>query len=131
MDSLQRLPEVNAGVSPFTLSATELLQRYASSERNFAQAGLVGASLDGADLRDVDLEGANLTGATFRGARLERANLTGAIGLLPRQLAGTNLSGAGMPRSGWDFADLSALSSSPAAARSYSWGSSAVVRTRC
>jgi uncharacterized protein YjbI with pentapeptide repeats len=106
MGCLEALPEVNAGVVPSTLSATELLQRYASGERNFAQARLVGASLDGADLRDVDLAGANLTGASFRSARLERANLTGTIGLLPSQLAGTNLSGARLPSSIGEFADL-------------------------
>jgi uncharacterized protein YjbI with pentapeptide repeats len=61
-DSFERLHEVNVGVGDLTFSATDLLQRYAGGERNFGRAVLAGASLDGAELRDVDLEDASLTG---------------------------------------------------------------------
>src|ERR1700735_2672417 len=55
-----------------------------------------------ADLRDAclvrtNLEEACLVGANLEGANLEGANLRSAMGLVPRQLAGTNLRDASVP----------------------------------
>jgi uncharacterized protein YjbI with pentapeptide repeats len=55
-----------------------------------------------ADLRDAcmvraDLEEACLVGANLEGANLEGASLETALGLVPRQLAGTNLREASLP----------------------------------
>jgi uncharacterized protein YjbI with pentapeptide repeats len=41
--------------------------------------GLIGANLERADLRDMDLHGVNFTDATLRGADLSGSNLRGAI----------------------------------------------------
>ena len=74
---------------------------------NLRHADLQGANLKNADLlladlRDACLVRANLeecclVGANLEGANLEGANLDGAMGLLPRQLAGTNLHDASLP----------------------------------
>ncbi|MFZ3214526.1 MAG: pentapeptide repeat-containing protein [Candidatus Acidiferrales bacterium] len=66
------------------------------------EANLQGADLLLADLRDACLVRANLqetclVGANLEGANLEGASLETAMGLLPRQLAGTNLHEASVP----------------------------------
>ncbi len=53
--------------------------------------------LMGADLARLNLTGANLSEVNFQDANLEKADLSGATGLVVRQLAGTNLSGAKLP----------------------------------
>ena len=55
------------------MNATELIQKYASGERDFR-----GACLCGADLFGANLFGADLRGADLRGADLGGANLCGA-----------------------------------------------------
>lgn len=65
-------------------------------------ADLKGADLLLADLRDAcmvraDLEEACLVGANLEGANLEGASLETALGIVPRQLAGTNLREASLP----------------------------------
>jgi uncharacterized protein YjbI with pentapeptide repeats len=65
-------------------------------------ANLKSADLLLADLRDAcmvraDLEEACLVGANLEGANLEGASLETALGLVPRQLAGTNLREASLP----------------------------------
>jgi len=83
---------------------------------NLRHADLHGANLKGADLlltdlRDACLAGANLEEACLVGTNLEGANLEGArletaMGLLPRQLAGTNLYQATLPRQILEFEAL-------------------------
>jgi uncharacterized protein YjbI with pentapeptide repeats len=65
-------------------------------------ANLKGADLLLADLRDAclvrtNLEESCLVGANLEGANLESAALSTAMGLLPRQLAGTDLHDASLP----------------------------------
>ena len=65
-------------------------------------ANLRAADLLMADLRDASLVRANLqdsclVGANLEGANLEGASLETAMGLVPRQLAGTNLHDASLP----------------------------------
>jgi uncharacterized protein YjbI with pentapeptide repeats len=74
-------------------------------------ANLKGADLLLADLRDTCLMRANLQEACLVGANLEGANLEGAslatsMGLVARQLAGTNLHDAGLPSEILEFGAL-------------------------
>ncbi|HEY2920910.1 MAG TPA: pentapeptide repeat-containing protein, partial [Candidatus Binatia bacterium] len=107
-------------------NADELLERYLAGERNFAAAQLANADLSGADLRGAnfsdadltdailehaDLSNGNFQGATLlrtvlRGANLENADFTKVTGLLPAQLAGTNLGGVRLPDRFGDFDGL-------------------------
>jgi len=74
---------------------------------NFRGANFYRANLKGADLFLADFEGAclakaclqetNLLGTRFSEANLQGANLEGAAGLLPGQLAGTDLFEAHLP----------------------------------
>ena len=96
-----------------TMTAEELLTRYAAGERDFQHANLAGENLYGvhlseanladADLTDTDLYGANLAGANLAGANLARADLRRAIlfhanlteaNLTDTILIGVNLVGA-------------------------------------
>ena len=66
-------------------------------------ADLSGANLEHADLRNANLEQANLRGSYLHGAQvsgasLQRADLRNVHGLQTRQLSGTDLSGAKLPR---------------------------------
>ena len=107
-------------------SADELKTQYGAGARNFAGAKLANADLahcdlrhadltDGdfnranlehADLRDANLQGAILTKARLRDANLENADLSRAVGLLPAQLAGSNLGGTRLPERFGDFDGL-------------------------
>jgi uncharacterized protein YjbI with pentapeptide repeats len=94
------------------ITTTELLERYAVGERNFAEIELLpppgvsnaprgGIDLEGAILRDINLRGADLsyaeltgadlTGADLLGTDLEWARLDNAI-IRDANLRGTNLS---------------------------------------
>src|SRR5580704_5997878 len=71
-------------------------------------ANLKAADLLLADLRDACMVRANLqdsclVGANLEGANLEGASLESAMGLVARQLAGTNLRDASLPAQIWDF----------------------------
>ena len=90
------------------MDADELLNRYATGERNFREVDLGSADLSwddlsGADLRDAylsdaDLSYAKLSGADLRDAYLSYANLIGAnlrySNLRGAKLSGTDLRGA-------------------------------------
>jgi uncharacterized protein YjbI with pentapeptide repeats len=52
------------------MTAEELLQRYASGERDF-----ICINLSGVNLMEVDLKGINLEGAILRGTDFDRSNL--------------------------------------------------------
>lgn len=74
-------------------------------------ANLRAADLLMADLRDACLARANIRDSCLVGANLEAANLEGAsletaMGLVPRQLAGTNLHEASLPQSVLQFEAL-------------------------
>jgi uncharacterized protein YjbI with pentapeptide repeats len=92
------------------LEGTELISanlRYADLQ----DANLKAADLLLADLRDACMVRANLqdsclVGANLEGANLEGASLESAMGLVPRQLAGTNLREASLPG---QIAEFSAL----------------------
>jgi uncharacterized protein YjbI with pentapeptide repeats len=80
------------------------------------------AKLCGADLRLANLEYANfgrtnMSGAILRDATLQNANLQDAVGLLPEQLAGTNLSGAKLPAEMGTFSSLSIVKETSANAK--------------
>lgn len=71
------------------ITTTELLERYAAGERNFAGIDLLappgvsnaprdGIDLEGAILRDINLRGADLSYAELTGADLSGADLFGA-----------------------------------------------------
>ncbi|HEY6464397.1 MAG TPA: pentapeptide repeat-containing protein [Candidatus Acidoferrales bacterium] len=83
------------------LSGTELINvNLRLADLHYAD--LKGADLLLADLRDAcmvraDLEEACLVGANLEGANLEGASLETALGIVPRQLAGTNLREASLP----------------------------------
>jgi hypothetical protein len=65
---------------------------------NLAGADLCAANLRGADLQDVNFAGADLFQADLREANLQGADLSAAKGgLLSRQLAGADLTGAKLP----------------------------------
>lgn len=70
---------------------------------NLWNSNLSNSSLDHADLRGANLSMANFTGATLSDADLRDSNLSSADlsnvrgGLLPRQLAGADLTGAKLP----------------------------------
>ena len=83
------------------LSGTELINvNLRLADLHYAD--LKGADLLLADLRDAcmvraDLEEACLVGANLEGANLEGASLETALGIVPRQLAGTNLRETSLP----------------------------------
>lgn len=71
-------------------------------------------NLSKADFRDAPLRGMNFTNAClrdadFRGADLRDADFTGAVGLLPGNVAGANLTGVTLPANIAKFDDLEAL----------------------
>lgn len=107
------------------MTRQELLDRYATGERDFRSLQLPGIDLSGTTLRDVNLAGATLAQANLRNADLERADLTaaelpaahldGAIlyraelknALLDSAtLVGSNLSHANSERADFERADL-------------------------
>lgn len=95
----------NAGLEDAELISVNL--RFA----DLHAANLKGADLLLADLRDTCLMRANLQEACLVGANLEGANLEGAslatsMGLVARQLAGTNLHDAGLPSEILEFGAL-------------------------
>ena len=81
------------------------------SGADFRGADLNNADLQGTDLRGANLEGAILTAANLqdtllRGAHLANATLSEATGLLPEQLADTNLRRAKLPDKDFEFEAL-------------------------
>jgi uncharacterized protein YjbI with pentapeptide repeats len=81
--------------------------RYADLQcANLKSADLLLADLRDACLVRANLQDACLVGANLEGANLEGASLESAMGLLPRQLAGTNLHDASLPASILGFTAL-------------------------
>ena len=135
-------PDTSAEHSPPPANADELLERYLAGERNFATAQLVNADLSGADLRGANFSDADLTDATFeradlgnsnfqgatllrtvlRGANLENVDFTKVAGLLPAQLAGTNLGGVRLADRFGDFDALRVVEEESKNARTLFFG---------
>jgi uncharacterized protein YjbI with pentapeptide repeats len=119
-----------------------ILHRYAAGERDFAKikladidlssADLRGANFSEADLTDATLEHADLSNSNFqgatllrtvlRGANLENVDFTKATGLLPAQLAGTNLAGVRLPERFGDFDALRVVEEESKNARTLFFG---------
>lgn len=105
------------------LEGTELISvklRHADME----DADLRDADLLLADLRDAclvraNLEEACLVGTNLEGANLEGASLENAMGLVPRQLAGSNLRAASLPAGILDFPALAEFTSASRMAARY------------
>ena len=87
------------------MTAEELLEQYATGERNFRSADLTGADLSGADLTSADLTGATLSSATLVDAQLINAKLNGAL-LDHANLDYADLSGADLSEAVLDYANL-------------------------
>ena len=64
---------------------------------DFRNAPLSLTNLCRADMHNANLSGADLHGVSFREANLQGADLTDTTGLLPRQLAGADVSDARLP----------------------------------
>ena len=73
------------------------LQRTSMRGADLSEADLTDATLHGAQLQDAILRKANLYNCDFRSASLKHADLSEARGLLARQLAGADLTGATLP----------------------------------
>jgi uncharacterized protein YjbI with pentapeptide repeats len=139
-------PMINPGTaaphySPLAYSEA-ILRRYAAGERDFAKikladidlssADLRGANFSEADLTDATLEHADLSNSNFqgatllrtvlRGANLENVDFTKATGLLPAQLAGTNLAGVRLPERFGDFDALRVVEEESKNARTLFFG---------
>lgn len=83
----------NANLRKATLAKGSLLWN-----ANLSGADLYGANLRGADLQDVNFSGADLFQADLRETNLQGADLSTAKGgLLSKQLAGSDLTGAKLP----------------------------------
>ncbi len=77
------------------MTAGELLERYASGERDFSGVDLVGCNLSDADLPGINLSGANLNGSNLRYANLTGANLS-QTDLSQTRLVGATLEGVNL-----------------------------------
>lgn len=119
------------------ITTTELLERYAVGERNFAGIELLpppgvsndarsGIDLEGAILRDINLRGADLsyaeltgadlTGADLFGAYLEMAVLEGAI-IKDANLRGASLRWCRLDRVNFDGSELTHINAACATFR--------------
>ena len=92
------------------LEGTELISanlRYADlQDANLRAADLLLADLRNACMVRANLQDSCLVGANLEGANLEGASLESAMGLVPRQLAGTNLREASLPAQIAEFGAL-------------------------
>ncbi|KAF3890232.1 MULTISPECIES: pentapeptide repeat-containing protein [Nostocales] len=77
------------------INAEELLRRYATGERDFADIKFSARLLDGEDLREINLSGADLIRVDLSGTNLRNANLSGAR-LICANLTAANLEGANL-----------------------------------
>jgi len=75
----------------------------------FADRDVSNIDFRDAPLRGLDFKNARLRDADFRGADLREVDFTDAKGLLPDNIAGTNLAGAILPANIEVFDDLTAL----------------------
>jgi uncharacterized protein YjbI with pentapeptide repeats len=76
---------------------------------NLKGVNLSEANLQNADLSEADLSEAILCETNFTKAKLCYANLQGTFCILPKQLAGTNLSGAKLPDVTVKFEELAVI----------------------
>jgi uncharacterized protein YjbI with pentapeptide repeats len=92
------------------LEGTELISanlRYADlQDANLKAADLLLADLRNTCMVRANLQDSCLVGANLEGANLEGASLESAMGLVPRQLAGTNLREASLPTQIAEFGAL-------------------------
>lgn len=87
-----------ANLSNAILRGAKLGQGTLLWNANFSGADLYQANLRGADLQDVNFSGADLFQADLRESNLQGADLSSAKGgLLSKQLAGSDLTGAKLP----------------------------------
>lgn len=134
-------PSAEESAEPVS-SADQLKKKYAAGVRHFSGAKLANADLSGSDLRNANLTDADLTGINLehadlsdanlqaatllrgklRDANLENADLSRAVGLLPAQLAGTNLAGARLPEKFGDFDGLRVVEEGAKNARTLFFG---------
>src|SRR3984885_8275836 len=100
------------------LEGTELISanlRYADlQDANLKAADLLLADLRNTCMVRANLQDSCLVGANLEGANLEGASLESAMGLVPRQLAGTNLREASLPT---QIAEFGALADSAKASQ--------------
>lgn len=95
------------------------------SRSNCRRADFQGATLDGTDLLTADLRHAclkrsQLSGASLRDADLQSADLAEVVGLLPEQLAGTNLARSILPGDIGAFSSLAVVKETSANAKALS-----------
>jgi uncharacterized protein YjbI with pentapeptide repeats len=80
---------------------------------NFSLASAVGASFEGADLRDANFNGADLRFASFKGADLSGARMVGVVlggaNITEATLSGTDLSDANLSSADFGKADFSGV----------------------
>ncbi len=74
-----------------------ILKRAQLRGANLTEANLQGSTLCDAQLQDATLHKAHLLKTTLREAVLKNATLTEVTGMLPKQLAGTDVTGAQLP----------------------------------
>jgi uncharacterized protein YjbI with pentapeptide repeats len=107
------------------LEGTELISanlRYADlQDANLKAADLLLADMRNACMVRANLQDSCLVGANLEGANLEGASLESAMGLVPRQLAGTNLREASLPAQIAEFGALAEFAkASQTSARTFS-----------
>jgi uncharacterized protein YjbI with pentapeptide repeats len=87
------------------MTRTELLENYASGERDFTYSDLSGSYLRGSDLSGSYLRGSNLSGSYLRGSNLSGSDLSGSD-LSGSYLRGSNLRGSDLRGSDLRNSDL-------------------------
>ncbi|MCY7392549.1 MAG: pentapeptide repeat-containing protein [Leptolyngbyaceae cyanobacterium CAN_BIN12] len=87
------------------MNAEEILNQYASGERNFPAVNLTEANLSGVNLSKANLSGANLTVANLCGSNLSEADLSKAK-LNVAKLSGANLTKANLYEANLNVANL-------------------------
>jgi uncharacterized protein YjbI with pentapeptide repeats len=104
----------NATANLTSLTAAQLLERYASGEKKIGRVQLKKADLKGANLAQIDLRGADLSGANLREADLSNANLKEACldgaDLYKANLTRTNFQGARLEKTNLKEANLTRAS---------------------
>lgn len=99
-----------------TITAEELLQRYAAGERDFRRINLgaffvrppwlIGVNLSNVDLGGVYIESGGLMNTNLRSANLERSHFTNTL-FINTNLSNTNLRSANLDRANLTGANLS------------------------
>ncbi|MBF2019682.1 MAG: pentapeptide repeat-containing protein [Hydrococcus sp. C42_A2020_068] len=104
----------NQSETKTSLTATQLLERYAAGERKFRQVQLKRVDLKGASLAQIDLRGADLSYVNLREADLSSADLRDACldgaDLYKANLSRVNLQGARLGKANLKEANLTRAS---------------------